>query len=206
MISRWKFEGKLILPVACGLLLLAIGALSLALAVVATRPPKLIVVPGVRESSVVVADQVPDGAVRRFGLLYVYHLDDYSPTTVEERSNWVLQFVAPEHQEKVAKSLTERAIYAVRAREASQVVLPLPAQCEVTRTKDGLLRFSATGTRTIYIAGDRKSEERVRYVLELKPAIPTDDAPYGLLVVGQAVRPVPPEEAKGRTAAREEKR
>ncbi len=188
---RSRFPRRSAMAVSCGVLFLATAALSVALAVVALRPPRVLAVPGVREARVVVADQVPDGAVRRFGLLYLYHFDDYTPLTVEERSNWALQYVAPDHQEKVAKSLSERASYVARARESSQLVLPVPGQCEVTRTKDGLLRFAATATRTIYIAGERKSEERLRDLLELRPALAGDDEPYGFQVVGQSVRSEP---------------
>lgn len=171
-------------------LLLGTVSLSVALAVVATRPGRVVVVPGVKERQVVVADQVPDAAVKKFCLLYLYHFDHYSPADVEERSNYIVRFVAPEHQERIVKSLSERATYVLRAKEASQLTLPLPSECEVTRIENGLFRFSGVATRRVLIAGEEKSETRVRYLVDVKPVLPSDQDAYGFLVVGQSVRQV----------------
>lgn len=184
------------LVIAVGILLLSSLALSAAVAAIALRPRTVVVVPGVKESRVVLPDEVPDAAVARFGLLYLYHLDNYTPADVEERSNWLLRFIAPEHQEKVIRDLTERATFVVRAKEASQLVLPLPSRCEVARAENGVFRFSAVAVRRIYIAGELKSETKQRYFLDLQPSLPTEDEPYGFVVVGQSIRPEGGDEAK----------
>lgn len=181
----WRMRA---LPLIAVVLAIASTALSVALAVVAVRPTRVVLVPGVQERGVRIAGEVPDSAVRTFGLLYLYHFEDYSPATVEARSNFVLQFIAPEHQDEAWKSLSDRATYVLRAREASQLVLPLPAECEVDRTEGGTFRFTAVATRTIYVAGEAKSEEKIRYVLELRPIVPSIENPYGFLVLGQSIR------------------
>jgi|GEM_PF-3140195 len=173
---------------AVAALLLGSVLLSGALAMVTTRPSRVVVVPGVKDGQIVVAEQIPDSAVKKFALFYLYHFDGYTPIDVEARSNYVLQFVAPEHQEKVVKSLSERATFVLRAKEASQVSLPLPSDCEVERLPNGHFRFSAIAQRRIYIAGELKSETKVRYLVDLKPCLPTEQDPYGFLVVGQSVR------------------
>lgn len=169
---------------------LAVGsaALSVALTVVALRAPRMVLVPGVQEREVRIAGEVPDSAVRHFGIHYLYHFEDYTPATVEARSNYVLQFIAPEHQESAWKALSERATYVVRAKEASQLLLPLPAECEVEHLPEGTLRFTARAARTIYVAGEAKSEEKIRYVLELRPILPSIENPYGFLVLSQSIK------------------
>jgi hypothetical protein len=179
-------------------LLLSQLVLSAALAAVALRPRPVLLVPGARDQRVVIPEEVPDDAVKRFGLLYLRYFDCYIPQTVEEQSNHVLRYVAVERLEAVQKALSERAAYVLRAREASHLTLPLPAACTVERIQAGLLRFTATAVRTIHIAGERKSMSRVRYVLDLRPDLPSDEDPYGLVVVAQSIREEPMEVGDGK--------
>ncbi len=162
-------------------------ALSVALAVLALRPRPVLLVPGVPEARVVLPEEVPHAAVRRFGLLYLAYFDSYTPATLEERSNYLLRFVAPEIHESVVRSLSERASFAARARESSTLVLPLPEACQVSETEGGLFRFSAVAHRRVHIASVLKIEERLRYTLDLRPALPTSDDPYGFVVVAQGI-------------------
>ncbi len=179
-------------------LLLSQLVLSAALAAVALRPRPVLVVPGVGERRIVLPEEVPDDAVKRFGLLYLRYFDCYIPQTIEEQSNHVLRYVAGERLETVQKALSERAAYVLRAREASHLTLPLPAACTVDRVQAGLFRFTATALRTIHIAGERKSMSKVRYVLDLVPALPSDEDPYGLVVVAQSIREEPMEVSDGK--------
>ncbi len=80
------------------------------------------------------------------------------------------EYIAPEHLEGAAKSLTERANYAVRAKESSQVVLPPATAAEVARREGGLFRVSVAATRRLFIASELKSESQVRYVVDIRPA------------------------------------
>ncbi len=169
--------------------------ISVALALVALRPRPALVVPGVRESQVVLPEEVPDSAVRTFGLLYLRYFDDYTPPTIEERSNVALRFVSPERLEAAAHSLSERASYVARAKESSHLVLPLPSACVIERIGPGLFRFSAVAERRIFIASELKDASRVRYTIELRAGLPTEENPYGLNVVAQSIRLETPKEA-----------
>lgn len=182
-------------------LLLAVGALLLgnvilsgALAAIALRPAPVVIAPGVRDHQVIVPDQVPDTAVRKFATLYLTFFDAYTPETVEERSTYLLRFVAPEYLKTVTQVLTERATYVLRTKESAHLTLPpptLPETSHVTRHEGGILRFTAAAERRIYIASELKVTQRLRYVLDLKPTLPSDEDPYGFVVVGQRVRPEP---------------
>ncbi len=178
-----------------GALLAATVILSGALAWLALRPARVVVVPGVRDHQVVVPEQVPDAAVRKFATLYLAFFDGYTPETVEERSTYILRFIAPEFLKDAGKDLPHRATYAVRTKEPAQITLP-PASSqeasEVARLPGGLLRFTTVGERRIYIASELKATQRLRYVLDLKPTLPSDEDPYGFQVVGQSIRPEPP--------------
>jgi len=171
-----------------GVLVLSSAVLSVALAVSALRPRPIVIVPGAENRQVVVPEQIPDAAVKKFGLLYLSYFDAYTPTTIEERSNYVLRLVAPEQLEAVVKSLSERATFVVRARESCTLVLPLPEACGVASVANGLIRFSTVAERRILIAGSLKSVEQVEYVLDLRPALPSEVDPYGLVVVRQSIR------------------
>jgi len=182
------------LLIAVGALLLGNVILSGALAALALRPAPVVVAPGVRDHQVVVPDQVPDAAVRKFATLYLTFFDAYTPETVEERSTYLLRFVAPEYLKTVTQVLTERAIYVVRTKESTQLTLPPPTLLEasqVTRHEGGVLRFTAAAERRIYIASELKIAQRLRYILDLKPTLPSDEDPYGFVVVGQQVRAEP---------------
>lgn len=187
MIGRSLLKTRSLSLVAAAL---AVGsaALSVALTVVALRSPRMVLVPGVQDREVRLAGEIPDSAVRNFGIHYLYHFEDYSPATVEARSNYVLAFIAPENQEKAWKDLSDRATYVIRAKEASQILLPLPSECEVERLPEGILRFTARATRIIYVAGEAKSEEKIRYLLELRPVLPSVENPYGFQVLLQKIR------------------
>lgn len=171
-----------------GALALSSAVLSVALAVSALRPRPIVIVPGAENRQVIVPEQIPDAAVKKFGLLYLSYFDAYTPTTIEERSNYVLRLVAPEQLEAVVKSLSERATYVVQARESSTLVLPLPEACGVASVANGLTRFSTVAERRILIAGSLKSVEQVEYVLDLRSALPSEFDPYGLVVVRQSIR------------------
>lgn len=185
--------GRRIFVAATILAALHVGLL-LALAALALRSRPVLVVPGVRDAQVVTPDEVPEAAVRTFGLHYLRYFDDYTPTTLEERSNFALRFVAPERIESLVQALSERASYVARAKESSHLFLPLPGACEVTRQTAGTFRLSALADRRIFIAGELKNVSPVRYTLEIRPGLPTDDNPYGLLVVGQSIRSESPKE------------
>jgi hypothetical protein len=182
---------------AISALLAATLALSVALTVVALRPREVVVVPGVRESQVVLPEQVPDDAVKRFGLLYLRYFDSYLPQTIEEQSNHLLRFVARERLEEAQRALSERASYVLRAKEVSHLALPLPASCAVERI-GRRFRFTAIAIRTTYIAGERKTVDRVTYTLDLAPDLPTEEDPYGLVVVGQSMKQEPIEDPDGK--------
>ncbi len=179
---------------ALALLLAATLGLSVCLCVLALQPRAVIVVPGVAGRRVVLPDEVPDEAVKRFGLLYLRYFDCYLPQTIEEQSNHLLRYVARERLEAAQRALSERASYVLRAKEVSHLALPLPAACAVERPSSGLFRFTATGLRTTYIAGERKTAVRVTYTLDLAPDLPGDEDPYGLVVVAQAMRQEPVED------------
>ena len=180
---------------AIGALLGANLVLSGAVAAVALRRPPVVVVPGVRESQVVAPDQVPDAAARKFAHLYLAYFDDYTPETVEERSTFILRFVAPEILGRVRRELQERATYVVRAQESSHLTLPppdlSPAAAALERLEGGLLRVEVVGVRRTAIAAEPKGAARLRYVLTLRPVLPTDQDAYGFVVVGQTIRPEP---------------
>lgn len=192
--SRLGYDPRLRgIAILVGTLLAGNVVLSGALAFVALRSAPVVVVPGVREQQVVLPDEVPDAAVRKFAHLYLYYFDDYTPETVEERSSFVLRLVAPEIQEHVRRELLERATYAVRTREASHLVLPppelSPVASAIERLSGGLFRFSIVGERHVYIASQPKGNSKVRYVLTLRSALPSDHDAYGLVVVSQTMRP-----------------
>jgi hypothetical protein len=168
---------------------------SAALAFVALRSRPTLVIPGVRESQVVLPEEIPDAAVKTFSLLYLRYFDDYTPPTIEERSNYALRFVSPERLEAATHSLSERASYVARAKESSHLVLPLPSACAVERIGAGLFRFTAVAERRILIASELKDASRVRYTIELRTGLPTEEDPYGLLVVAQSIRLESPKEA-----------
>jgi hypothetical protein len=181
---------------AIGALLGANLILSGAVAAVALRRLPVVVVPGVRESQVVVPDQVPDAAARKFVHLYLGYFDDYTPETIEERSSFILRFVAPEILGGVRRELQERATYVVRAQESSHLTLPppdlSPAAAGLERLEGGLLRIEVSGLRRTTIASEPKGAARIRYVLTLRPVLPTDRDAYGFVVVAQTIRTEPP--------------
>lgn len=180
---------------AIGALLGANFILSGAVAAVALRRSPVVVVPGVRESRVVLPDQVPDAAARKFAHFYLGIFDDYTPETIEERSTYVLRFVAPEILGQVRRELQERATYVVRAQEASHLTLPppdlSPTAPALERLEGGLLRIEVTGVRRTTIAAEPKGAARIRYTLTLRPVLPTDQDAYGFVIVGQTIRPEP---------------
>lgn len=187
----WTGRGPTAILLA-GNLLLSIGLTAAGL-----RRSPVVVVPGVREHQVVLPDEVPDQAVRRFALLYLSFFDNYTPETVEDRSNFLLRFVAAEHLESVVKMLSERAEFVLRAKESAQLVLPPPTRgeaLEVSHPAGGVFRMTTVGERRIYIASELKTTEKVRYVIDLKPSLPTDEDPYGFAVVGLSARPEPHKE------------
>jgi hypothetical protein len=177
-----------------GGLLLSTLILSAALAAVALRRAPVLVVPGVRDSQILVPGQIPDAAARKFAFLYLTTLEDYTPSTVEDRSNYLLRFVAPELLERAAKELSDRATYAIRAKESSHVTIPsssLSSASGVARSPGGLLHVSVVAERRIWIASEPKSTGRFRYVLDLRPSVPTDEDAFGFVVVGQSISKEP---------------
>lgn len=179
--------------IAVGTLLFANLLLAGALAFAALRRAPVVVVPGVKEHQIVLPDEVPDAAVRKFAHLYLHYFEGYTPETVEERSTFVLRLLAPEIQDHVRRELLERATYAVRTREASHLVLPPPELSAVApsleRLPGGLYRYAVTGERHLFIASQPKGSQRVRYTIMIRPALPGDGDAYGLVVLGQTMRP-----------------
>ena len=182
------------LVVLVGILLAGTLVLSIALAAVALREQPVVVVPGVRESQIRIPDEIPDAAALKFVLLYLTYFDGYTPEIIEERSNYILRFIAPEFLEKVARSLSERADYVVRTRESSVLTFPppplSPTASGVVRRPGGILRVTVVAERRVYIASELKMEGSVRYVLDLRPSLPGDRDTFGFLVVGLSIRPV----------------
>ena len=169
-------------------LLLAVVLLSGALVWTALRPGPVLIVPGVRENQIAIPEEIPPAALRKFARLYLIAFDDYTPETIEERSNDLLRLVAPEAQEKVRRELLERATYVVRTRESSHLVLSRPGQEEVERLPGGLFQVSLLADRHVYIASEGKGSSRIRYWLTLRAAFPTDGDAFGFVVVGQTIR------------------
>ena len=164
--------------------------LSAALVWVMLRPRPVVIVPGVPTQMVSTPETIPLGAARKFALLYLSYFDDYTPASIEERSNLVLKYVTAENMELAAKSLSDRASYVVRAREASQLVLPLPTACEAELMGAGLVQVRLLATKRTYIAGSLKEERKIQYTLLLRTAQPTDDDPYGFVIARQSVEPI----------------
>ena len=187
------------LVVAIGALLLVTVVLSGALTGMALRDTPVRVVPGIREDQIRVPGEIPDAAALKFSLLYLSYFDGYTPETVEDRSNYILRFVAPEHLEKVARALSERATYVLKTRESSQLTLPppfSPPASGVSRLPGGVLRVSVVAERRIYIASQLKTVQRIRYELDLRPSLPPDRDAFGFQVVGQHSRAVSDEEGE----------
>lgn len=176
------------LPILIGGLLTANLLLAGALAWMALRPRPVVVIPGVRENQIAIPEEIPPAALRKFARLYLITFDDYTPETIEERSNDLLRLVAPEAQEKVRRELLERATYVVRTRESSHLVLPRPGQEEVERLPGGLFHVSLLADRYVYIASQGKGSSRVRYLLTVRATFPSDGDAFGFVVVGQTIR------------------
>jgi hypothetical protein len=174
----------------------AVAILSLALTWSALRPAPVLVVPGVRANQIVIPEEIPPAAARKFAYLYLSFFDDYTPETVEDRSTYLLRLLAPEVLEKVRRELLERATYVIRTRESSHVILPPLTEEEgpkVERLRGGVLRLQITAERRIYIASEEKGRSRVRYTLLLRPALPSDQDAFGFVVAGQTLENEPGE-------------
>lgn len=167
--------------------------LAAGLVVAALRRPPVVVVPGVRESQVLLPEEVPDAAAAKFVHLYLAYFEDYTPESIEERSTFAFRFVAPELAEGVRRELLERATYVIRTRESSQLTLAppdlSPRSGAVERMSGGLLRVTAAGERRTYIASELKTAVRMKYAVTLRPRLPTDQDAFGFEVVGQTIRP-----------------
>jgi hypothetical protein len=203
--DSWVHSRKLLSASALGLLAVNLG-LSVTLAVLAFRPHPFILTPTVKESQVVVPGEAPPDAVRRFALHYLYYLDDYTASTLKDRSNYVLRYISPAYAERAAKDLTDRLRYAERAREAAQLVTPPPSEVEVVSSGRGTYRATVQAVKRIYI-GDRLTQETtIRYLLELASVLPTSADPFGFVVTGQSVEAVNSKEAAGPDPKRFERR
>ena len=186
--SSDKAQTKLIAVLLATNALLAAG-----LVLAALRRPPVVVVPGVRESQVVLPEEVPDAAAAKFVHLYLTYFEDYTPESIEERSSFAFRFVAPELAEGVRRELLERATYVIRTRESCQLTLVppdlSPRSGTVERLPGGLLRVAAVGERRTYIASELKTAVRMKYAVTLRPRLPTDQDAFGFEVVGQTIRP-----------------
>jgi hypothetical protein len=176
------------LPLLIGGLLATNLVLAGALAWTALRPRPVVIIPGVRENQIAIPEEIPFAALRKFARLYLILFDDYTPETIEDRSNDLLRVVAPEILERVRRELQDRATYVIRTRESSHLVLSRPGQEEVERVQGGLFQVSLQAERQVYIASEGKGSSRVRYALLLRPAFPTDQDAFGFVVVGQTIR------------------
>jgi hypothetical protein len=178
------------LPILIGSLLACNVLLAGALVWAALRPAPVLIIPGVRTNQVLIPEEIPPAAARKFAYLYLSFFEDYTPDTVEERSTYLLRLLAPEVQEKVRRELLDRATYVIRTRESSHLLLP-PFEDElsgkVERLPGGLLRLQVAAERRIYIASEEKGRSRVRYTLTLRPAFPSDQDAFGFVVAGQTL-------------------
>jgi TraE protein len=168
----------------------AVVLLSGALGWTALRPGPVVIVPGVRESQIMMPEEIPSAAVRKFAYLYLAFFDSYTPETIEDRSTYLLRLVAPEALERVGRDLLERATYVVRTRESSHLILPPPSASadDLERLPGGNLRLSIVAERRTYIASEEKARANIRYTLTLRPALPSDQDAFGFVVIGQTLR------------------
>ena len=195
MLSRlFSSSRRLLAVLAIGLIAVNV-ALGTALTWLAFRPHPVVVTPMVRNDHLVIPGEVPPEAVQRFALHYLSYFDDYTAHTCKDRSNYVLGFVSYEFAETVAKKLTERLRYVEKAREAVHLLLPSPAEVEVTPGTRGRYRANVAAIRRVYLADRLAEESEVRYTVEVEPALPKQGNAFGFIVTGQQVSVVPKEKA-----------
>lgn len=158
--------------------------LGLALLYRALEPRPVLVVPGVPESRVVLPGSVPPEAMKRFALLFLLNLDNFTPSTLEAQAEVAASLAAPAFLPKLLKSLEDRRAM-VREGMLSSSFFPQPASVALDADRSTV---TVRGRRR-HTVGDRVSwEAEFEYVVYLEPAPPNESNPYGLAVRAVDVR------------------
>lgn len=163
-------------------------ALAAALVASSLRPRPLRLVPSARAESELLPGAVPEATLREFALRYVLHLDNFTPSTIEEATATLRRMVSPRTWSGAAEALERRKQVVLEGRMGSQVI-PLS-----TRVEGG--RVTVEALRRTFVADKLSREARVRYAVALEPQPPTDSNPFGLGVITQEIEELPAPEGE----------
>lgn len=104
-------------------LLAADAATAGALVVAALRPRAVVVVPGVPSPRTILPGEADPAMLDAFARLYVAHVDNYTPETVEAMTRRVERWIAPQAATAFAGEARRRIERSTEERIAHQVVL-----------------------------------------------------------------------------------
>lgn len=170
-------------PLIAGVLLGTHLILALGLAASVLRPRPVVVVPSARSGGELLPEAVPEESAREFALRYVFHFDNFTPSTLDATQQVLQRMISPRSWTGATQALEKRRQVVQEGRMSSQVI---PVACRV----EGLTVIVDAHRRT-FIADRLSREVRVRYSVTLERLPPTVPNPFGLGVVSQVIQEEP---------------
>jgi hypothetical protein len=157
--------------------------LAAATAHVAMRPKPIVAVPGAPSPRTIEPDRVDPAMLDAFARLYVAHVDNYTPETVEEATERVARWIAPQAATAFAGEARRRIERSKRERIAHQVVLE-ESRAQVVDRGEGIYEVAVDARLARYF-GDRLGQTvRARYLVYIRTGTATESNPYGLWILG----------------------
>lgn len=173
-------SGGLLRPtLIAGALLAANVLLSAGLAASALRARPVVVLPSARGEVELLPGSVPEEAAREFGLRYVLHFDNFTPSTIDAVQGILQRMIAARSWSNATQALEKRRQLVLEGRMSSQVI-PTGVQ-----TSGMTVRVDAL--RRTFIADRLSREIRATYVVVLERQPATEPNPFGLGVISQDI-------------------
>jgi len=155
------------------------GVLALGLAISALRPRPVVVVPSARAGGELLPGAVPEETAREFGVRYVLHFDNFTPSTLDATQQVLQRMIGARSWSGATQALEKRRQVVQEGRMSSQVI-PLSTRVEG-------LKVTVDALRRTFISDRLSREAKVRYEVTLERQPATESNPFGLGVVTQVI-------------------
>ena len=148
---------------------------------ISTAPKPVYYVPGATQSGVAYPNQIPDEAIKGFGLSYTLTRANFTPNTIRKVLNVTYKYLNPELY-AIDKAKEEYLCQRVDRNSLSQTfsLTGEPTFIEIA----GGYEVIISGTEQKYTGKTLASTENVSYRVVVKKVVPTEINKYGLAIAG----------------------
>ena len=145
----------------------------------ALRARPIVVLPSTRAVGELLPEAVPEETAREFGLRYVLHFDNFTPSTLEATQRVLQRMIAARSWSGATQALEKRKQLVQEGRMSSQVI-PISARAEG-------MKVTVDAVRRTFISDRLSRVAKIRYEVFLERQPPTEPNPFGLGVVSQDI-------------------